>query len=244
MISRISEEKGKEPMNHRIRSMIAIARSARAAAGCRPGLLLPALALLVLILVFGVGGSLSVAGPTAAGADGATPAYGKGPQEIILFSDYFCPPCMTLHGEIEPILQKLLEKGDMRVVFVDIPGHKQTVLYAKYFLYAIQAAPGWQTAMKARHVLYGLSKQNLAKTEGEIEKAFAEQGVAFSVYDPKPVFNTWNRLIKEHKIQTTPSCVVKFSATDMRRYEGSVEIRNKLLPELENLIKKGAARRP
>jgi len=230
-------------MKHRILSMVAVVRPARAAAGYRPGLFLPALALLVLALVFGFGGSLSVAESTASGVDGTIPAYGRGPQEMIVFSDYFCPPCMTIDGELEPILQKLLAKGDMRVVFVDIPGHKQTALYAKYFLYAIQAAPGWEAAMKARHVLYGLSKQNLAKTEGEIEKAFAEQGVPFSVYDPKPVFNTWNRLIKEHKIQTTPSCVVKFSATDMRRYEGSAEIRNKLLPELENLAKKGTAKK-
>lgn len=166
------------------------------------------------------------------------PSYGKGPRELIVFSDYFCPPCMTMEGDLEPAINKLLAKGDVKVTFVDYPGHKPTGMYAKYFLFSTQGDPGYKNAMHARNVLFSLSKQNLAKTNEEIEKAFKAQGVVFKPFNPKPVFSAWEQMISKHKITTTPTCILKFSETDIRKYEGTVEIRNGLLPELENLGKK------
>jgi hypothetical protein len=173
------------------------------------------------------------------GADtSAVPSYGKGPKELIVFSDYFCPPCMTIEADLEPAINKLLAKGDVKVTFVDFPGHPPTAMYAKYFLYATQGAPGYKNAMRARTVLFTLSKQNLAKTEAEIEKAYIENGVAFKIFNPKPTYSEWNLIIKKHKIATTPTCVLKYSETDVRKYEGTTEIRNGLLPELEAQGKK------
>jgi len=171
--------------------------------------------------------------PLATGADPSLiPSYGKGPVELIVFTDYFCPPCMTIEGDLEPAIKKLLQQGQVKVIFVDIPGHKQTAMYAKYFLFATRGAAGHENAVQARNVLFGLSKQNLAKTEAEIEKAFQEKGVAFKPFDPKPVYGAWNLLMKKHKITDTPTCVLKYSETDVRKFVGSVEIRNGLLPEL------------
>jgi len=176
----------------------------------------------------------SVSANAAPGSDLAdAPSYGKGPKELIVFSDYFCPPCMTIEADLEPAIQKLLAKGDVKVTFVDFPGHQPTAMYAKYFLFAANGATGYKNAMLARNVLFTLSKQNLAKTDGEIEKAFTEQGVVFKPFNLKPVYAEWNKIIKKHKIKTTPTCILKLSEGDVRVYEGSVEIRNGLFPELE-----------
>jgi hypothetical protein len=173
------------------------------------------------------------------GAEGSSvPSYGKGPKELIVFTDYFCPPCMTLEADLEPAINKLLTRGDVKVTFVDMPLHKLTPMYAKYFLFATQGASGYKNAMHARSVLFMLSKQTLAKTEAEIEKAFTEQNVAFMPFDPKPVYSEWNQIIKAYKITTTPTCILKYSATDVRKFDGSIEIRNNLLPELEATGKK------
>ena len=192
--------------------------------------------LIVSILLLG----MSFAGST--GADGADPtaipSYGKGPRELIVFTDYFCPPCMAVEAELEPAIQKLLARGDVRVIFVDVPFHALTSMYAKYFLFSTRGNAGYKNAMHARNVLFTLSKQNRAKTEAEIEKAFVEQGVAYKPFNPKPVYAAWNQLMKKHKITNTPTCILKQSETDVQRYVGTVEIREKLLPELAALGKK------
>jgi thiol-disulfide isomerase/thioredoxin len=185
--------------------------------------------------------SMAFSGSTlpAFGAErSSVPSYGKGPKELIVFTDYFCPPCMTMEADLEPAINKLLTRGDVKVTFVDMPLHKLTPLYAKYFLFATQGAASYKNAMHARNVLFTLSKQNLAKTEAEIEKAFTEQSVAFMPFDPKPVYSEWNQIMKTHKITTTPTCILIYSATDIRKYGGTIEIRNGLLPELEAMEKK------
>jgi hypothetical protein len=49
--------------------------------------------------------------------------------------------------------------------------------------------------------------------------------VAFKPHDPKPVFAVWDRTIKEFKASATPTCFVKYSKTDVRKYVGPEEIR-------------------
>ena len=52
--------------------------------------------------------------------------------------------------------------------------------------------------------------------------------MAFKPYDPKPVYAVWNRTIEEFKANATPTCFVKYSSTDIRKYVGPDEIRKGL----------------
>jgi protein-disulfide isomerase len=140
---------------------------------------------------------------------------------------------MLIEANLEPAIMKVLAEGDIKVTFVDMPFHPLTPLYAKYFLFATRGAGGYKNAMHARNVLFGLSKQNMAKTEADIEKAFKAQGVAYKHFDVKPVLAEWEKIFKQYKIKSTPTCILIYSATGVRTYKGTNEIRNNLIPELE-----------
>ena len=50
------------------------------------------------------------------------PAYGSGPVEVRVYSDYLCPPCQQLESALEPVFKKLAKKKNIKLVFVDVPG--------------------------------------------------------------------------------------------------------------------------
>jgi hypothetical protein len=41
----------------------------------------------------------------------SVPSLGKGSYEVVLFADYFCPPCLRIDTKAEPLLKKLLATG-------------------------------------------------------------------------------------------------------------------------------------
>ena len=89
----------------------------------------------------------SISPAPAVDADkGSIPSYGQGPHEILIFSDYFCPPCQALEPKLEPVLDELYGKGSVNITFVDTPMHRETLLFAKFYLYAAKASPGLQVS--------------------------------------------------------------------------------------------------
>ena len=156
------------------------------------------------------------------------PSYGSGKYELIVFTDYFCPPCQALETELDPALDEILSRGGVRVTFVDFPGHQETRLYANYFLYAAKTVRGYKEALHARRVLFSLAKTHTAITESDLKKELKAQGVAFVHYDLKPVYPELIRIIDTHKVKSTPTCVIRYSDTDIRKYTGSFEIKNGL----------------
>jgi thiol-disulfide isomerase/thioredoxin len=158
----------------------------------------------------------------------SAPSYGKGPYELIIFTDYFCPPCQLVESDMESYLNEFLSKGGVKVTFIDMPGHKLTPLYAKYFLYIVNAGGGYGEILHARKMLFELAVVNAAATDKDLAQKLNERGVAFKPYDPKPGYAVWNRTIKEFKANATPTCFVKYSKTDVRKYVGPEEIRKGL----------------
>ena len=49
------------------------------------------------------------------------PSLGKGPYEIVMFTDYFCPPCMRIDTKVEPLFKELLATGQVKITFIDVP---------------------------------------------------------------------------------------------------------------------------
>jgi thiol:disulfide interchange protein DsbA len=135
------------------------------------------------------------------------PSYGTGPVEVRIFSDYFCPPCRAAEPEIEPLLVDLLKKNAIRLTLVDTPFHQHTGLYARYFLYALKANNNLEHALKVRAVLFAAALGEVTTPE-RIEALFKEKGIAFTPFDPRPAYDRYNALLKEDKINATPTGVI------------------------------------
>jgi protein-disulfide isomerase len=157
------------------------------------------------------------------------PSYGEGKYELFVFTDYFCPPCQGLEADMEPALKRLLATtGGVRVTFVDVPLHQYSLLYIKYFLYAANAGAKNKDILRARNILFSLAKSNTVTTEDDLANALRKQRVAFKPYDLKNVFAALTEIVRKHNIRSTPTCIVKYSDTDVRKYTGGDEIKKGL----------------
>jgi thiol-disulfide isomerase/thioredoxin len=167
---------------------------------------------------------ISVA-PAAGAEKEAIPSYGQGPREVLIFSDYFCPPCQALEPKLEPVLDALYKQGNVKIRFVDTPMHKETPLFAKFYLYAAKTAPDYRAAVRARQVLFALAgKENVFWMDERIEEAFRKEKIAYTPFDFRTVQPALNVLIKQHRVDSTPTCVIKYSDSDTRKYVGEMEI--------------------
>ena len=136
------------------------------------------------------------------------PSYGSGPVEARLYTDYFCPPCRAMELEVEPLLKDLLKENAITLTLVDVPFHQYTPLYATNFLYAIKENNALEHAFRVRNVLREAAAKKWVTTQAQLDALFKGKGIASGVWDPKPVFDRYNALIKEDKIDATPTCVI------------------------------------
>jgi thiol-disulfide isomerase/thioredoxin len=156
---------------------------------------------------------------------GSIPSYGNGLHEILIFSDYFCPPCQALEPKLEPVLDKLYKQGRVKVTFVDTPMHRETPLFAKFYLYAAKAAPDYRAAVRARQVLFALAgKENVFWMDERIEEAFRKEKVAFTPFDFRTAQPELNRLIREHRVDSTPTCIILSPGKMAKKYTGADDI--------------------
>jgi thiol-disulfide isomerase/thioredoxin len=163
--------------------------------------------------------------PAVDAGKGSIPSYGKGPHEVYIFSDYFCPPCQALEPKLEPVLDELYEKGSVKITFVDTPMHRETPLFAKFYLYAAKAAPDYRAAARARQVLFALAvKENVFWMDERIEEAFQKEKIAYTAFDVHTVQPELNRLIGQYRIDATPSCVILSPGAKARKYTGAGDI--------------------
>ncbi len=170
--------------------------------------------------------------PAYAGNDANVPSYGKGAWELIIFTDYFCPPCQLAEKDLEPEIERLMARGDVKITFVDFPGHKHTALYAKYFLASVAADSGAANVIKARKVLFSLAVKNVDQ-EKTLSSTLKSEGVKFKMADPKPVFKEWSAMLKRFEIDQTPTCLLRFSSTYTKKYTDGNQIRTALVSDLK-----------
>jgi protein-disulfide isomerase len=136
------------------------------------------------------------------------PSYGSGPVEVRIYSDYFCPPCRAAEPDMEPILKDLLKKKVIRLTLVDVPFHPLTSLYAKYFLYAIKENKDMEYAFRVRNILFEASNDKSITTPERIEAIFKGKWIPYAVFDTKSAFEGYKALLKEDKINATPTGVI------------------------------------
>jgi protein-disulfide isomerase len=162
-------------------------------------------------------------------------SYGAGQYELIIFTDYFCPPCQKMEKELDKTIDEMIGRGGVKVTFVDLPIYKLTPLYAKYFLYAANAAPTYKEALRARQLLFEKAYRIGAITEQHLENALQEANIPIKPYDTRPSLSEYNHIAKKYKVNSTPTFVFIYSPTDVRKYAGSEPIRKGMAEFLQEL---------
>ena len=152
------------------------------------------------------------------------PSLGKGSYEVTFFSDYFCPPCRRLDEALEAVIKELLARGDVKITFIDVPFSKATPLYTKYYLYAVHAGADEREALRFRSALFYAAQEKNIQTKELLVNYLKEQKIAWKEYDEKPVFQVLNSIIKQDRINATPTCVIRYSPSDAKKYIGTDEI--------------------
>ncbi|HUN53750.1 MAG TPA: thioredoxin domain-containing protein [Smithella sp.] len=156
------------------------------------------------------------------------PSLGKGSYEIVLFADYFCPPCLRIDTKAEPLLKELLATGKVKITFADVPFHTYTPIYAKYYLYAANANSEANNILHVRKILFEAAQVKNIHTESDLVAYLNGQKILWKPLDEKSIFQTLSVMINNNNIKSTPTCVIKYSASDVKRFVGDVEIWNGL----------------
>jgi len=185
-----------------------------------PLLFVSILGYLTILLTF----SGSVTPAYAQDSAGAIPSLGKGKYEIVLFADYFCPPCKRIDTKAEPVLKELLASGKVKVTFVDVPFSKATPIYAKYYLYAANANGSANNILHVRRLLFEAAQVQRIQTEDALVSYLKEQKIFWKVLAEKSIFTLMSARIKENQVTSTPTCIIKYSAKDVKKYVGDDEI--------------------
>lgn len=134
-------------------------------------------------------------------------AFGTGPVEVRLYTDYFCAPCAAEEAEVISLVTELIDKSRVRILFIDTPVHPETVLYADYFLAALNARKDFRQAVAARGALFEAAGQKIKGKEA-LEAFLKAKGLDIRPFDTAPLFKTFTSYLKEDKINATPTCVI------------------------------------
>jgi protein-disulfide isomerase len=136
------------------------------------------------------------------------PKYGTGPIQVRIYTDYFCPPCRAMEPMVEPILHDLLKRNAITLTLIDVPYHRLTPLYAKYFLYALKTKNDPDHAFHIRNALIAATADKNMTTEKHIEELLKSKGIPYTVFEARPALDRYNALIKEDNINATPTCAI------------------------------------
>ncbi len=156
----------------------------------------------------------------AGNAQAKSLTYGTGPVRIILFTDFFCPPCQRLESSIEASLYKALVQGKITVTYVPVPITKMSVPVAYYYI-ATADGKTYEDAATIRKNLTNMAKSGIIN-DNLLEQWKKKAGVV------QPYIQYLNDTIKHYGITSTPSCVIGMNGREVT-YTGSQDIENAIL---------------
>jgi protein-disulfide isomerase len=146
------------------------------------------------------------------------PSYGIGKVIVRIYTDYFCPPCRAAEPELEPLLIDLVKSKKVTLIFVDTPIYKDSQIYARYFLYALNKTNDFEYAIRVRSALFEAAANQINKES--LEEFLKGKGIAFTPFDATPVLKKLNGLLQDDKVTGTPSCVIVKDGTSEKKVGG------------------------
>lgn len=150
------------------------------------------------------------------------PSYGQGKIAVRVYTDYFCGPCRAGEPKIEALLSELVKANKIKLMFVDTPAHRETALYAQYFLYILNYKKDFEHILTARRALFD-SASNKIVTKERLEEFLAQKGIGFRTFDTKSTLMAMNQYIKDDKIRATPTIVID-NGTQKEQFSGADNI--------------------
>ena len=141
-------------------------------------------------------------------AETLLPSFGNGPVNVRLYTDYFCKPCSSLEPKLEPVITDLVKKRVITITFVDTPVHKETTLYAKYFLYILNEKKEFKHALRARSILFEAAKQKITDSK-RLEALILQKGMRWKPFDLTSTFGVLGSYLKEDNIKSTPTSIIE-----------------------------------
>lgn len=177
-----------------------------------PLLLCNVLGYLTIMLIFS--GTVTPAYGQTAQAE--IPSLGKGHYEIVMFTDYFCPPCRRIDAKAEPLLKELLATGKVKLTFVDVPFSRATPIYAKHYLYALNVNADVTNVFHVRKILFDAAQDKRIQDEKALVAYLKNQKVEWKALNEKNVFPLLSFVIKHHDINATPTCVIRYPSGDIK----------------------------
>ncbi len=147
-------------------------------------------------------------------------SFGDGKVKVRLYTDYFCPPCRDMEPGLEPVISELIRDKIISLTFADTPFYRNSSLYVRYFLYAMNANKDLETALFVRRSLIEAAK-SMIDSEEKLQTFLKEKKIALKPFDPKPTFDILSRYLKEDQIQSTPSCVIEVNGKTSKHVGGA-----------------------
>jgi len=141
-------------------------------------------------------------------ADTLLSSFGNGPVNVRLYTDYFCKPCSALEPKLDSAIKDLVKKRVITITFIDTPVHKETTLYAKYFLYILNEKKELNYALRARAVLFEAAKQKITDSK-RLEAFILQKGMKWKPLDVKSTFGVLGSYLKEDNIKSTPTSIIE-----------------------------------
>jgi len=135
------------------------------------------------------------------------PSYGQGKINVRVYTDYFCGPCRAGEPRIEALLSGLVKANKIRLTFVDTPGHRETTLYAQYFLYVLNNKKDFEHALLVRRALFDAASIKIIAKE-KLEEFLTQKGIGFKPFDSKSTLNAMSQYIKDDGVKATPTVVI------------------------------------
>ena len=120
----------------------------------------------------------------AYGEENLVTSFGSGPTNVRLYTDYLCRPCKAAEPEVEALLAALVNKNAICLTFIDTPVHKETIFYAKYFLYALQSDRSFLRALAIRSALFEAAEQKIVAPPA-MESFLTKKGIKYILDNPE-----------------------------------------------------------
>lgn len=156
------------------------------------------------------------------GEEALLTSFGKGEVKVVIYTDYFCPPCRAMEPQIEPILIDLMKKDRIQLTFVDTPIYRHSPLYARYFLYSLKLKKDFHHALWVRNTLFAAAEQQILEKK-KLEDFLHQKGVSFLPSDISSVLEAWNRMLNDDRIDSTPTLVIR-QGVKKEVFKGSSDI--------------------